>query len=156
MSDRDAWCTPSWLTAALPMVDLDPCSNSRSTVKARQAYSLDRGEDGLALPWVGSVFVNPPYSDILPWAEKAKQHAGLGHLTACGFLVNVDTSTKWWHMLSSFLPYALLFNKRIQFDAPPGINVSGNSKPQALLCNRRFLSGCELDAHTAMWMRSAA
>jgi hypothetical protein len=155
VSDRDAWCTPSWLTAALPMVDLDPCSNSRSTVRADRTYSLERGEDGLRLPWVGSVFVNPPYSDVLPWALKARDSAS-ALLTACGFLVNVDTSTKWWGVLQSFLPYALFFNRRIQFEAPPGVDASMNKKPQVLLCNRRFLSGCELDAHTTMWMRSAA
>lgn len=44
-------------------IDLDPCSSAyfNQTVKASQYYSLDdRGEDGLTLPWRGSVFVNPP------------------------------------------------------------------------------------------------
>jgi hypothetical protein len=34
-TDRDSWATPPWLTELLPEVDLDPCSNNRSTVKAR-------------------------------------------------------------------------------------------------------------------------
>ena len=42
----------------LPLVDLDPCSNPRSTVRARMTMSLEAGQDGLAAPWVGSVFVN--------------------------------------------------------------------------------------------------
>lgn len=70
MSDRDCWATPKWLTDLLPSVDLDPCSNAQSTVRALRTYDLSRDEDGLRLPWFGSVYVNPPYSDVTPWADK--------------------------------------------------------------------------------------
>lgn len=149
MSDRDSWATPKWLTDLLPHVDLDPCSNARSTVRARQAYSLDSGQDGLALPWSGSVFVNPPFSDIMPWAEKAAN----SDTTALGFLVNVDSSTQWWSTLTRLLPYAFLFARRIQFSPPPGIPASTNSKPQALLCDLRFWAMCdrEIEHHGRLW-----
>jgi len=44
-------------------IDLDPCSEAffNATVKATTYYSfLERGEDGLVLPWYGNVFLNPP------------------------------------------------------------------------------------------------
>ena len=135
-SDRDSWCTPQWLTKLLPVVDLDPCSNERSTVKARTAYRLDRGEDGLALPWVGSIFVNPPFSNILPWAQKLNAEPVVG----AAFLVNVDPSTAWWHELTKRLRYALFFRRRIQFAPPGGVKPSTNSKPQALLMDPAFES----------------
>lgn len=44
-------------------IDLDPCSEStfQAVVQAATYYSFtERGEDGLALPWFGRVFCNPP------------------------------------------------------------------------------------------------
>src|SRR5271165_2082418 len=64
----DSYCTPRKITDRLPARDLDPCSNPRSTVRAKRAYSLERKLDGLKLSWPGEVFVNWPYSDPLPWA----------------------------------------------------------------------------------------
>ena len=150
-STRDGWCTPSWLTDLLPEVDLDPCSNSRSTVRARVSCSLERGEDGLKVPWLGLVFVNPPYSDVMPWAEKACW----GNSAYCGFLVNVDSSTSWWRKLQERCPIGLFFSRRIQFVPPPGVQASTNSKAQALLMDERFWMACDarLSEHGTIWRR---
>jgi len=137
--DRDSWATPAWLTALLPVADLDPCSNDRSTVRAFTSYQLARGEDGLSLPWRGVLYVNPPYSAILPWADKL---ANSPYVTACAFLINADPSTKWWRRLSSRLDVALFFHQRIKFSPPPGVQTSSNSKPQALMMDRAFLALC--------------
>jgi hypothetical protein len=146
--DRDSWCTPAWLTALLSEVDLDPCGNPRSTVRAVRSYQLERGEDGLALPWVGSCFVNPPYGNPLPWAERAAAHDG-----PIGVLVNLDASTRWWRTLTAELDTALLFTRRIQFTPPPGVRPSTNNKPQALVMNAGYLALCSdaLLAFGARW-----
>ena len=148
---RNSYCTPRWLTDLLPTVDLDPCSNPRSTVRARQTYSLEAGQDGIALPWIGSVFCNPPFADIYPWALKGEGP----RVSAIGYLVNVDSSTSWWKRIQARCHYLLLFSKRIQFSPPPGVAVSTNSKPQALLCDAPFKRMCEdrLDAHGTWWQR---
>jgi len=139
LADRNDWCTPEWLTMLLPHVDLDPCSNAYSTVRALRTYRLDRGEDGLRDRWAGSVFVNPPYDDILPWVRKRIDSPDV---TGCAFLVNVDPSTRWWRELTIFLPVALMFHRRIQFTPPPGVKPSTNSKAQALAMDRAFLARC--------------
>ena len=151
ISDRSSWCTPEWLTAILPHIDLDPCSNARSTVRARQSYAIERGEDGLVLPWSGVVYVNPPYADVMPWVLRAESP----DVTACGFLVNVDSSTAWWKRLQQTKPLVFLFSKRIQFVPPPGIRASTNSKPQALVCDEAFWLACDpaLSAHGTLWRR---
>ncbi|HEY6019172.1 MAG TPA: hypothetical protein VIY48_04510 [Candidatus Paceibacterota bacterium] len=44
-------------------IDLDPCSEAQfnEVIKATKYYSLlERGEDGLKLPWFGKVWLNPP------------------------------------------------------------------------------------------------
>jgi hypothetical protein len=65
--ETSRWGTPSDIIARCKGVvgafDLDPCTEAKfeSVVGARVNYSLlDRGEDGLTLPWFGRVFCNPP------------------------------------------------------------------------------------------------
>ncbi len=62
----DGWCTPEWLADDLGPFHLDPCSNTRSHI--RSVITCLREEDGLTFPWHGSVFVNCPYSNVMPWA----------------------------------------------------------------------------------------
>lgn len=152
--DRNAWCTPSWLTALLPEVDLDPCSNPYSTVRASKAYMLEAGQDGLALPWKGLVFVNPPYSRPLPWAQKLE--ADRKQVKACGFLMNTAGDTEWWQLLAKHLPLRLDFNKRIQFQPPPGLVGESNDRPQTLLMDSAFWRKCnrkELLKVGTLWER---
>lgn len=144
-ADRDSWCTPKWLTDVLPAVDVDPCSNDRSTVRSVGRYQLDRGENGLELPWFGLVFVNPPYSDILPWAGKLEQERR--RITGCAFLVNEAHDTRWWkHLVKrGGLRHRLDFDRRIAFTPPPGAAPSGNDRAQTLLLDDGFLAQCSND-----------
>lgn len=160
--DRDCWCTPSWLTDLLPAADVDPASNPRSTVRSRHSYQLERGQNGLELPWFGLVWCNPPYSNILPWAEKLAYEKqpwavrAAPPLTGAGFLVNADHSTRWWKRLVQMLPHRLDFDQRIQFKAPPGADASTNNKPQSLLMDDGFLAACSGDllACGTLWRRA--
>jgi hypothetical protein len=142
----DHWCTPRWLTDALPVVDLDPCSNDRSSVRSKDRCTAG----GLERSWSGlSVFVNPPYSNVLPWARKAPE------AEAWIFLVNHDHSTRWWRELqSSGGHYQFQFHQRIAFDPPPGVEASSNSKPQVLVCNYAGyrLIGSVLDKRGRWWV----
>jgi DNA N-6-adenine-methyltransferase (Dam) len=121
----DTYCTPRWLTARLPLVDLDPCSNPRSTIRARRAAMLERGQDGLARPWVGSVFLNWPYSDPLPWAQKLRVELEAGRCTSAIILCKLDTSTMWWdetiHPVLGVWPEQWHPFARIAFDEPPAL-----------------------------------
>ena len=56
----DEWLTPRSLVEALGPFDLDPCAPLvRPWPTAALHYT--EGDDGLALPWTGSVWLNPPY-----------------------------------------------------------------------------------------------
>lgn len=64
-------------------IELDPCGSATgSFVDALREYRLDKGEDGLVLPWGpmawGLIHVNPPYSQTRAWIEKADAEAALG------------------------------------------------------------------------------
>ena len=130
---RDSYCTPEWITDRLPAVDLDPCSNPRSTVRSIEKASLETNVNGLWLSWEGkSVYCNPPYSDVMPWVQKSSE------ASAYCFLVNHDSSTKWWRKLTMFPSWIFLFYNRINFKAPPGIETSKNDQCQAFVCDPHF------------------
>ncbi len=111
----DDWCTPKWLADALGPFDCDPCSSERSHIDARRTYALDHVDpyrrDGLAIPWMGSIWVNPPYSNVGPWAQKLADHDG----PWCT-LVKLDPTTKWWATLMAACPTIAPFRKRIKFE----------------------------------------
>lgn len=70
-------------------VDFDPCPCPRPD-----------GWDGLApeAAWGRRNFVNPPYSNIRPWLEKALQQLK-EHERASVFLIPVRSNSKYWREL---------------------------------------------------------
>lgn len=130
--DRDTWTTPPIITDAIGEVDLDPCSNERSTVRARRVFRLDKGQDGLVLAkFVGRgerVFVNPPYSRgmVIQWV-RAYEH------TRFIFLVRMDTSTGWFsELMARTEEIAVLREARTNFVPPPGVKGESNAFPHGL------------------------
>lgn len=85
----DEWLTPPDLLARLGPFDLDPCSPVERPWDTAGRH-LSVADDGLALPWNGRVWLNPPYSEVDPWMQKMAAH---GHGTA---LLFARTETKCW------------------------------------------------------------
>jgi hypothetical protein len=132
----DATNTPAWLCDRLPIVDFDPASNSRSHVKTRWSWSLEKGYDGIKMPWRGSGFINWPFSSPRDWAGKANYELSLGRCTNLIILCKLDTSTSWWPIITAPImltqhlgdrttlktwhhPDLWLFHDRIEFDEHP-------------------------------------
>jgi|ERR1700722_19415017 len=117
VGETDEWYTPSELFDALRLVfDLDPCSPGPTHwVPCKYVYTI--AEDGLAQPWFGMVWVNPPFGGRLgqvPWLEKFIQHAnGIA-------IVRAYTSASWFHDLVP-LTHARLFPRgKTKFVRPDG------------------------------------
>jgi len=77
--------TPPWVFEAAGLTfDMDvaaPVNPAQRTCPARRY--LTPVEDGLAMPWDGLVWMNPPYSRCTPWVEKFARHGhGLALLPA--------------------------------------------------------------------------
>lgn len=136
----DSYCSPRWLTALLPQVGTDPCSNPRSTVNARRAYSLETRQDGLKLRWLQSAFVNWPYSNPAPWVAKLREELRMPDESACQFaivLCKLDPSVGWWHDLVLGVEYDRLdlemwtLDRRVDFDEPLGLLKARQAKMAA-------------------------
>jgi DNA N-6-adenine-methyltransferase Dam len=120
----DDWCTPKWLAETLGLFALDPCSNKRSHVSAAVRCMLNHDtpeqRNGLVFDWADwSVFVNPPYSNVGPWAAKLAAHEG----PWCA-LVKLDPSTKWWATLMTANPAIAPFRKRIRFEGDKAMTAN--------------------------------
>lgn len=89
--------TPLWLFRELDAefgpFDLDPCASEENH---KCPHYFTQEQNGLAQPWWGKVFMNPPYGPTIPlWVEKARQEAKRGVLVVG--LLPVRTDTEWWH-----------------------------------------------------------
>lgn len=137
MGIRDSWCTSKRIATRLHKAVgpvFDPCSNPRSLIIASESCQRERGEDGLRVSWKGKIaFVNPPFSNILPFARKSCEA-----LHSC-FLVNCDVSTDWYDVLTQWPDtYEFHFIDRIPFISPPGIDESTNNSSQMFICDEWY------------------
>lgn len=106
----DVWLTPPHILRALGDFDLDPCAASNRLWNiAKHHYTAE--DDGLSRPWIGRVYLNPPYGKELPvWLERLAQHGNGIALTAA------RTETRWFHDLVWHAADGILFFKgRLKF-----------------------------------------
>lgn len=71
---NDEWLTPPEILGALGNFDLDPCSPIiRPWDTAARHYSIE--DNGLQQPWVGRVWLNPPYGrETGVWLQRLADH----------------------------------------------------------------------------------
>jgi hypothetical protein len=71
----DVW-TPSWIFDRLGLTfDLDVATPPGGVEWIPAARYYTQAEDGLAQPWEGRVWMNPPYSNATPWVHRFINHA---------------------------------------------------------------------------------
>lgn len=119
-STHHGWETPPELVAALESVfgrfDLDPCAASTHANKARvkARVRLNIHDNGLAIPWRGRVFVNPPYGrGIGAWVAKCAEE-GADNAVVVG-LVPARTDTRWWHRYIAGAADVFMLRGRLRF-----------------------------------------
>jgi len=90
--NHDEWLTPKYITDALGVFDLDPCSPAERRPWDTAKVHLGLPTDGLKEDWDGRVWCNPPYGrETFKWLSKLAEH---GSGTA---LVFARTETKGFH-----------------------------------------------------------
>lgn len=111
----DSWITPKWLLDRLGPFDLDPCSCDPQPWATAERMITER-ENGLLQPWVGRVWLNPPYGrELATWLNRLALHR---HGTALTF---ARTDTRAFHENVWPFASALLFLRgRLTFHQPNG------------------------------------
>ena len=99
---NDQQRTPDWIRYGLFRDYSDPCP-------LKENYEVD----GLKREWNERTFVNPPYSNPLPWVEKAIETQKKGITVA--LLLKADSSTKWWAKLHEAGAHFLMIQGRLHF-----------------------------------------
>lgn len=136
-SSSDSWQTPENvldLVRSVEPIGLDPCTSPDNPVGADKFYT--ESEDGLSQssPWWtgrGLIFVNPPYSNVGRWMEKASS----GWLSTVICLVPARTDTKWFHEFVWAQTALVCFWKgRLKFKGAP----SCAPFPSAIVCYTRI------------------
>jgi len=105
------------------VLTLDPCSNRFSIVNAHTNYILSNGQDGLRLSWhtedVNVSWVNCPWSDIMPWALKAKhEYSSAPEDIEILFWVPCYPETQWFKVLWSVCSRVCFWHKRVNHPDP--------------------------------------
>lgn len=70
--------------------------------------------DGLSIDWLDKTYVNPPYSKVEPWIDKAIIENRKGKTIV--MLLRMDTSTKWFKKLQEANAVFLWVNGRLRFN----------------------------------------
>jgi DNA N-6-adenine-methyltransferase (Dam) len=125
-----SWYTPRHIFEMLNLeFDLDPCAPQGGVpwIPAKNHYALP--QDGLALPWDGLVWCNPPYGkETQLWLKKLAEHGdGIG-------LAMSRTDTKWFHDCANSADCLLFLKGRIKFvDGLEQTGGSGNTSGSVLI-----------------------
>lgn len=123
----EEWYTPPYVIEiarrVLGQIDLDPasCLEAQTVVCANQYFNL--ADDGLAQPWPGRIFVNPPYS-----RAKMKQFVGKlvheyqhnANFVSAVMLCGNRTETEWCQTLINSADAMCFIASRVRFWGPGG------------------------------------
>lgn len=127
-ANNDEWLTPPEILRALGPFDLDPAAPIVRPwgMAARHYTKLD---DGMAQPWEGRVWLNPPYGrETFKWlARLAKHGSGLA-------LIFARTETQGFHAEIWAKAHAVFFFRgRLRFHRVTGERCGPANAPSCLV-----------------------
>jgi hypothetical protein len=118
---ENEWYTPKEyiekVREVLGGIDVDPASSdfAQKTVKAKIHYSILNS--GLDKSWIGTVYLNPPYSskEINAFISKFIEEYESGNITQGIVLTNSDTDTLWYHRMAGISKAICFPRGRVKF-----------------------------------------
>lgn len=127
-TERDRWRTPQkvfeWLDRNYQF-DYDTACTTDNAL-AKPVWHGRSDCDALQSVWAGTVYCNPPYSDISPWVEKAICSAERGATVV--MLIPSPNGETYHAKALRHAKRLILINGRIAFINADGKPVSGNNR----------------------------
>lgn len=109
----DDYYTPQWIFDLLNVTfDLDVACPPNGPMFTPTKNYYTQADDGLAQPWYGRIWMNPPFSNPLPWVEKFVQHAN-------GIALVPTSNGRWLDILWASNSYWVTL-KSLKFWTPTG------------------------------------
>lgn len=143
--DNDDYCTPYVIKLWLKNlwrgrgIGLDPCGNPHSILEPRIDFKLQAGQDAFKMNWVRAiegagapmtVFVNPPYSRVMPWLRLASWLAAKHPDIQIVFLIPPVVSSQFWMRWVWGLPDPTMTSKMAEVPSKPAIVVHMMGQPR--------------------------
>jgi len=133
---ENEWFTPPELIElareVLGEIDLDPASHpeAQKIVRAKQFFT--KADDGLAKPWRGRVWLNPPYAQPLidHFATKMVSEVVAKNVQSAVMLTHNYTDTAWFHRAADVADAICFTRGRVKFYEPSG-EVAAPTQGQA-------------------------
>lgn len=138
---RDYWRTPPELFAALNAEFIFQMDAAASQDNRLCRLFISEEENALTTSWPeamgyaeGYVWMNPPYSDIGPFVDKAAHEKQWGRI-GCVMLLPADTSVGWFsRAIETASEVRFITGGRVSFvDPVKGKAVGGNNKGSMLI-----------------------
>lgn len=109
------WLTPPEILQALGDFDLDPCASEHQPWRTAREQLTIR-DDGLARPWAGRVWCNPPYGPFAArWLERCADHGN-----AVAFVFARTETTVFQEQVWPKADAVLFLRGRVSFRLPGG------------------------------------
>lgn len=129
MENKDCWRTPPILFGKLNdsyrfIYDMAASNENKLCDKF---FTID--DDSLSIDWPDEwKWCNPPYSNPLPWVQKAAESG------KCVMLLNQDTSTKWFRVIKERAERIIFLTERVRFVRWDTLEVGkSNNKCQMII-----------------------
>jgi len=127
-SKKDNWQTPDRVLEPLQSttgIDMDPCAGKKTEIGD---INVTEDVDGLSIPWEGSVYVNPPYSDKPTWIKKCVREYQRKTVDRVYLLTPDSTDViSWWHkQIAEHATWSVFFEGRVKFYDPAEGEVKGS------------------------------
>ena len=109
------------------------CSNSQEIPNVSAARHYTAQDNGLVQPWVGRVFINPPFGPgVERWFSKLYQERLVGRTTEAIVLWKSAIETAAWKTLTEISCRVCFPSARIRFIGPSGDDGTGPTFSPAL------------------------
>ena len=157
---ENEWHSPTEVVEAarsiMGGIDLDPASCEKANEIIQAITFYDAKTDGLAQPWHGRVWLNPPYGYLAPkFIEKFCDEFSNGSIQqGCLLLGSHHMTSKWFYLVAALDPVLCIFNGRLRFNNTAECPTHGSVLLGAGVGRSKFRD--ELAATGTIWVQLEA